>query len=207
MANRDPEATKARILAAALREFSAKGISGARVDAIAARAKVNKRMLYYYFDSKEGLFREILRRRLHERAGALHTRDVADPGRLAERQGRLLDETQYTRLLMWEALETDPDRPVNESLRREFFAAWVDTVAEEQRAGALPADLDPAQLVLSEICLTLGPYVLPQLAQLVTGKSVKDAGFVAERQEFLRALGARLSASPADARTRGATTL
>ena len=67
MASRDPEATKARILAAARREFSAKGISGARVDAIAARAKVNKRMLYYYFESKEGLFREILRRRLHER--------------------------------------------------------------------------------------------------------------------------------------------
>ena len=134
----------------------------------------------------------------------MHTRDVADPGRLAERQGRLLDETQYTRLLMWEALETDPDRPVNESLRREFFAAWVDTVAEEQRA-ALPADLDPAQLVLSEICLTLGPYVLPQLAQLVTGKSVKDAGFVAERQEFLPRAARGSSTSPADARTRGAT--
>jgi AcrR family transcriptional regulator len=197
MANRDPEATKARILAAALREFSAKGISGARVDAIAARAKVNKRMLYYYFDSKEGLFREILRRRLHERSGALRTSEVADPGRLADRQGRLLDETEYARLLMWEALETDPDHPVNVEIRREFFAAWVTAVEEEQRAGALPADLDAAQLVLSEICLTLGPYVLPQLAQLVTGMSVKDPAFVARRQEFLRAFGRRVDARPA----------
>src|SRR4051794_3434610 len=41
MATRDPEATKQRILAAALHEFSAKGIAGARVDAIAQRAKVN----------------------------------------------------------------------------------------------------------------------------------------------------------------------
>jgi AcrR family transcriptional regulator len=200
VANRDPEATKARILAAALREFSAKGISGARVDAIAARAKVNKRMLYYYFDSKEGLFREILRRRLHERADALRTRAVADPERLAARQGRLLDETQYTRLLMWEALETNPDRPVNEPLRREFFAAWVAAVEEEQRAGALPDDLDPAQLVLSEICLTLGPYVLPQLSQLVTGLSVKDPEFVAQRQEFLRRLGPRLDREAASVR-------
>jgi TetR/AcrR family transcriptional regulator len=197
VANRDPEATKARILAAALREFSAKGISGARVDAIAARAKVNKRMLYYYFDSKEGLFREILRRRLHERADALRTRAVADPERLAARQGRLLDETQYTRLLMWEALETNPDRPVNEPLRREFFAAWVEAVEEEQRAGHLPADLDPAQLVLSEICLTLGPYVLPQLSQLVTGLSVKDPEFVARREDFLRRLGPRLDQAAA----------
>ena len=78
MANRDPEATKARILAAALREFSAKGISGARVDAIAARAKVNKRMLYYYFESKEGLFREILRRRLHERSANLRTTGASE---------------------------------------------------------------------------------------------------------------------------------
>jgi TetR/AcrR family transcriptional regulator len=201
MAGRDPEATKARILTAALREFSAKGISGARVDTIAARAKVNKRMLYYYFESKEGLFREILRRRLHERSQALRTRAVADPGRLAERQARLLDENQYTRLLMWEALETDPDRPVNETIRREFFAAWVDAVEAEQRAGSLPSDLDAAQLVLSEICLTLGPYVLPQLTQLVTGKSAKDPEFVAQREEFLRALVPRLD-QPATASRR-----
>jgi TetR/AcrR family transcriptional regulator len=193
VASRDPEATKARILAAALREFSAKGISGARVDAIADRAKVNKRMLYYYFESKDGLFREILRRRLHESSGALRTSAVADPGRLADRQGRLLDESEYTRLLMWEALETDPDHPVNVEIRREFFASWVAAVEEEQRAGALPADLDAAQLVLSEICLTLGPYVLPQLAQLITGRSVRDPEFVAERQEFLRTIGPRLS--------------
>ena len=66
-----PRPPRRGILAAAVREFSAKGISGARVDAIAARAKVNKRMLYYYFESKEGLFREILRRRLAEGVGAL----------------------------------------------------------------------------------------------------------------------------------------
>ena len=197
MANRDPEATKARILDAALREFSAKGISGARVDAIAARAKVNKRMLYYYFGSKEGLFREILRRRLHERSAALRAQDVADPERLPERQGRFVGESQYTRLLMWEALETDPDRPVNEEIRREFFATWVAAVEDEQRAGMLPDDLDAAQLVLSEICLTMGPMVLPQLTQLITGMSVKDPEFVAGRQEFLRALGRRVDQRPA----------
>jgi len=201
MASRDPEATKERILAAARREFSAKGISGARVDAIAARAKVNKRMLYYYFESKEGLFREILRRRLHERYEALRTRAVADPGRLAEGQARLVGDTEYTRLLMWEALETDPDHPLNQSLRREFFAGWVEAVEEEQRTGGLPADLDPAQLVLSELCLTLGPYLLPQLAQLVTGMSVTDPEFVARREAHLRALGPRLSQPSATAKT------
>ena len=55
--SRDPVATQARILAAAKVEFARKGLGGARVDDIAARAKVNKRMLYHYFGNKEDLFR------------------------------------------------------------------------------------------------------------------------------------------------------
>ena len=192
MANRDPEATKARILAAAVREFSSKGISGARVDAIAARARVNKRMLYYYFESKEGLFREILRRRLAEGAAKLSASNVSDPDRLAERTARLAGQREYTRLTMWEALETDADRPVNEEERRALYTDWVEAVREEQRAGRLPDDLDAAQLVLSEVCLTMGPFLLPQLTHLVTGKSVKDPEFLAQREEFLRALGRRI---------------
>jgi AcrR family transcriptional regulator len=194
VANRDPDATKARILAAAVREFSAKGISGARVDAIAERARVNKRMLYYYFDSKEGLFREILRRRLAEGAANLRASNVSDPDRLAERTARLPGQREYTRLTMWEALETNPDRPVNEEMRRALYTDWVQAVEEEQRAGRLPDDLDASQLVLSEICLTMGPFLLPQLAQLVTGKSVRDPEFLAQREEFLRALGRRIGA-------------
>ncbi len=54
---RDPEATQARILAAASQEFSKYGLGGARVDRIATRAKSNKRMLYHYFGNKDDLFR------------------------------------------------------------------------------------------------------------------------------------------------------
>ncbi len=53
---RDPEATKSRILEAAAKEFSKHGLGGARVDAIAAAAKSNKRMLYHYFGNKDDLF-------------------------------------------------------------------------------------------------------------------------------------------------------
>ena len=48
--------TRARILDAALREFSALGMAGARMDQIAAAAGVNKALLYYHFDSKENLY-------------------------------------------------------------------------------------------------------------------------------------------------------
>jgi AcrR family transcriptional regulator len=57
---RDADASRARILAAATGEFARHGLSGARVDRIAARAKANKRMLYYYFGRKEDLFLAVL---------------------------------------------------------------------------------------------------------------------------------------------------
>lgn len=57
---RDAEATKARILDAAKREFAKNGLGGARVDVIAEKARANKRMIYHYFNSKEGLFQTIV---------------------------------------------------------------------------------------------------------------------------------------------------
>ncbi len=53
---RDAEATKRRILDAATAEFAGHGYGGARVDQIAEAARTNKRMLYYYYGSKEALF-------------------------------------------------------------------------------------------------------------------------------------------------------
>ena len=57
---RDPEQTKLRILAAAKVEFAQKGLGGARVDVIATRAKVQKRMMYHYFGNKEALFAHVI---------------------------------------------------------------------------------------------------------------------------------------------------
>ncbi len=58
----DPERTKQDILAVARQEFAEHGLSGARVDAIAARTRTTKRMIYYYFGSKEGLYLAVLER-------------------------------------------------------------------------------------------------------------------------------------------------
>ena len=57
---RDAEATKARILEAAKKEFARNGLAGARVDVIAERSLNNKRMLYHYFESKDKLFQMVL---------------------------------------------------------------------------------------------------------------------------------------------------
>lgn len=59
-ADADSSVARSAILAAARMEFSAKGLSGARVNEIAARAGVNKQLIYYYFGSKEDLYRTAL---------------------------------------------------------------------------------------------------------------------------------------------------
>ena len=76
-------ATRQRILDAALAEFAANGLAGARVDEIAARAGANKRMLYAHFGSKEALWLEVLERayaakRAEERALAVDDLPPAD---------------------------------------------------------------------------------------------------------------------------------
>src|SRR5208337_5365335 len=55
-----PEESRAAILKAAAREFAEHGIAGARTDAIARLARVNKALLYYYFKDKETLYGAVL---------------------------------------------------------------------------------------------------------------------------------------------------
>lgn len=57
---RDPAAVKADILRVATAEFVENGFGGARIDEIAARTQSTKRMIYYYFHSKEALFTRVL---------------------------------------------------------------------------------------------------------------------------------------------------
>ena len=54
-------ASRDRVFAAAAAEFAARGYAGANMDRIARAARLNKAMIYYHFDSKAALYREILR--------------------------------------------------------------------------------------------------------------------------------------------------
>jgi len=56
----DPEGTKRNIIDVATMEFAQNGLSGARIDEIAAKTKSSKRMIYYYFGDKEGLYLKVL---------------------------------------------------------------------------------------------------------------------------------------------------
>src|SRR5689334_6012458 len=73
----DPEGVRRNILDVARAEFVQKGLSGARVDAIAARTATSKRMIYYYFSDKEGLYRAVLEEAYRQIRALERTLDLA----------------------------------------------------------------------------------------------------------------------------------
>jgi AcrR family transcriptional regulator len=75
----DPERTQANILEVAAAEFGEKGLAGARIDEIAALTQTSKRMIYYYFGSKEGLYLAVLEeayKRVRDVESELHLQDL-----------------------------------------------------------------------------------------------------------------------------------
>jgi AcrR family transcriptional regulator len=75
----DPARTTAEILEVATQEFAAKGLAGARIDEIAAATRTSKRMIYYYFGSKDGLYLAVLEdayRRMRSIEADLHLDDL-----------------------------------------------------------------------------------------------------------------------------------
>jgi AcrR family transcriptional regulator len=189
---RNPEATRRRILAAALAEFASKGISGARVDRIATRAKTNKRMLYHYFGSKDGLYRAVLNQRLSDRKPV--TVEAGDePSRLTGIFDRLTSSADFLRLQMWEALERGTrGRIESEEGRRASMTARVDAIRESQLAGRVADDLDPELLAIAELALAAYPLAFPQVVRLVTGVGPDSPEFKARYRAFLEKVGAKL---------------
>ena len=76
---RDADRTRAELLEVATQVFSEQGLSGARVDVIAERTRTTKRMIYYYFGSKLGLYRAVLEdayRGIRQAEQELHAPDL-----------------------------------------------------------------------------------------------------------------------------------
>jgi TetR/AcrR family transcriptional regulator len=185
---RHPARTRERILAAALREFSDKGFAGARVDRIARRARVNKRMLYHYFGNKESLFREILARKVRERALWAGTAPDDAAESLVFWFDTACADRDWVRLMEWEALGR-PDGGMNgDAERRAAFQKGVAQVRERQERGLLRADVDPGHLLLAMVALTTFPAAFPQFTQLLTGLRPTDRTFATRHTAFLRRL-------------------
>ena len=105
----DPERTRADILAVAEQEFSEKGLAGARIDEIAAATRTSKRMIYYYFGSKEGLYLAVLEesyRKIRQEETDLHLESLEPEAALKRLVGftfdRHLRNEGYVRIVMSE---------------------------------------------------------------------------------------------------------
>ncbi|SHJ24600.1 transcriptional regulator, TetR family [Roseomonas rosea] len=91
---RDPENTRRALLEAAIGEFAAKGLAGARVDEIAARSGVNKQLVYHYFGTKEDLYAAALEEvyaEIRRQEQALHLADLAPLDAMARLVGFSFD--------------------------------------------------------------------------------------------------------------------
>jgi AcrR family transcriptional regulator len=105
----DPGRTMANICEVALAEFAEKGLAGARIDEIAAATHTSKRMIYYYFNGKEGLYLAVLEeayRRMRQREAALRLDDLPPVEALRRLVGYTFDHHSsnepYIRLVMSE---------------------------------------------------------------------------------------------------------
>jgi TetR/AcrR family transcriptional regulator len=103
--------TRSRILDAALSEFAANGLAGARTEQIAQAAGVNKALLYYYFESKEKLYSaalEMVSARVRDRSMAVFLREASPGERLLraalEHFDRILTQREFQSLMQQEMI-------------------------------------------------------------------------------------------------------
>jgi AcrR family transcriptional regulator len=155
----DPARTMAEILEVATQEFASKGLSGARIDEIAAATRTSKRMIYYYFGSKEGLYVAVLEdayRRIRHIEQGLQLDDLAPEDALRKLVGFTVDyqraNPDFVRLVM------------NENIHRGQFLAQSKTIQQLNvpaigaveavyrrgvKAGVFRKDIDPVDLHMS----------------------------------------------------------
>jgi AcrR family transcriptional regulator len=192
LARRAPERTREQILQAAIREFADKGLGGARVDAIAARAGANKRMLYHYFGSKSDLFLAVLERVYDDIRRAeteLHLEALAPAAamrKLVEFSfGYFIANPHFIPLLNSENLHRA--RHLKRSRRiREMHSplvAMISRMLERGRAsGEFRGDVDPVQLYVSIAALGYFYFANMHTLSTIFGRDLSAPRRIAERK-------------------------
>jgi AcrR family transcriptional regulator len=155
----DPEKTRADILDVAFKEFALNGYSGARVDEIAAQTRTSKRMIYYYFESKDGLYKAVLTeyyKRLRGAERTLHLEDLAPLDALRDLVGFTFDyhtaHPDGVRLIMVENINQGryvDELPTAEALNSVIVESVRDICQRGAKAGVMRPDIDPVDLYQS----------------------------------------------------------
>lgn len=191
---RDPAATRKRILDAARTEFSRLGLGGARVDAIALRAKANKRMIYHYFGGKRELFLAVLEDayagiRTAERALEL---EHLDPVKALETLvaftwNYYLKHPEFLTLVNSENLHKARHLKKSKVIggMHESFVDMIRGILERGAAeGVFRTDVDPVQLSIT--IAAIGYYYLTNrfTGSIIYGRDLGAADALRERLAF-----------------------
>jgi AcrR family transcriptional regulator len=160
----DPEGTKRNIIEVASREFAENGLSGARIDEIAAKTKSSKRMIYYYFGDKEGLYLKVLEDAYAEVRAVEATLDLEDlpPDEALAKLVRFTFDhhnrhEDFIRLVMIENIHRG-DYLARSSVIQQLNVTAIDTVARVYergvRQGLFRDGLDPLEIhwQISALC-------------------------------------------------------
>jgi len=155
----DPDGNRRNIIEIATQEFAENGFSGARVDEIAARTKTSKRMIYYYFGGKEGLYIAVLEqayRNIRSVEGTLDLAQQSPEEALRALVGFTFDyqnaHPEFIRLVMNENILHGAYLAQSKDIQRLNLAvvsAVGDLLARGQREGVFRSDLDPIDLHMS----------------------------------------------------------
>jgi AcrR family transcriptional regulator len=195
----EPRTTRQRIFEAAVEEFAAYGNAGARVDRIADKAQANKEAIYRYFGTKEELLRRVLDLYLDERGEQLLPQSQDLDAYAAGLFTYHLDNPEFLRLTMWEALEMgglgpgspdqgSPDQgsPDQGSAahRRAHYQEKVASVRAQQEDGKIDPGLDPRHLIVAILGLANVWHMMPQMVRLVFGAE-PDEETIARQEEFV----------------------
>lgn len=176
---RDAERSRAALLDAALVEFADKGLAGARVEAIASRAGLNKQLISYYFGGKQGLYDAIIERWYAQE------REFDAPGTtLVQLVLRYLesghDNPYLQRMFLRESLEQDPAGVAHDPDCDELVG-----LRGRQRDGEIAADLDPAFVLLFLQSMVVTGALFPADVQRLTGLDPASRQFHERAREQL----------------------
>ncbi|GIG62287.1 TetR family transcriptional regulator [Longispora fulva] len=175
---RDAERSRRHLLTAALEVFAAKGYAGARVQDIADRAGVNKRLINYYFGGKEGLY-TALRSEWLRREAEFATPDLSISDLTTRYLHEVLTNPQAIRLVLWHGLADEDVAPPEP-------AEDLSDLYRRQELGELAADLDPASFMLAMMSMVMAPITLPHIVRQLFGVEPDSPEFEARYAEQLR---------------------
>ena len=176
-----PEQSRAAILQAAVREFAHEGIAGARTDAIARSAKVNKALLYYYFKDKEALYRAVLDHvfgGLIAHVGEVLSRDLPPGEKILAYAGAHFDYVAnhplYPRIVQGEMMGAGRGSANHlEPIVKKYFRPLFGRVAQILKAGKATGEfraVDPLHFVPSMIAVIVFYFTSAPVMRIMTGK-------------------------------------